>query len=125
MSAGNKGITPDYLALVKYLVTPFLESPDTLRADCEQVNNQQKVWLRLAFDPQERGKVYGRGGRNIQAIRTLLQTSASIVGQSLSLEIYEDKSSQTRDKDFSTETNGERLSRKPRTSRRPPPSRNS
>jgi|GEM_PF-996151 len=87
MSAANKRTKPDYMGLVKFLVTPFLESPEALSVDCEEFNNQQRVWLRLAFKAEDKGKVYGRGGRNIQAIRTLLQTSATIAGQTLSLEI--------------------------------------
>ena len=102
---------PDYPTLVKFLVSPFLESPETLRIDCEQFNNQQRVWLRLAIKAEDRGKVYGRGGRNIQAIRSLLQTSASLAGQSLSLEIHEEKSA---------DYEGEKFQRKPRTPRRPP-----
>ncbi len=125
MPIGNKGTMPDYLGLVKFLVTPFLESPETLRTDCEHFNNGQKVWLRLAFATEDRGKVYGRGGKNIQAIRTVLQISAINVGQSLSLEIYEEKSYQGKERDFSGEANGENFQRKPRSARRPTPSKQS
>ncbi len=45
----------------------------------------------MAFDEHEKGRVYGRGGRNIQAIRTVLSAVAQTAGQSVSLEIYEDQ----------------------------------
>ena len=61
--------SPDFPGLVRFLVEPFLDSPDSLRIDCEENAAQAKVWIRIAFKGDERGKVFGRGGRNIQAIR--------------------------------------------------------
>jgi hypothetical protein len=81
--------SPDYAGLVRFLLTPLLESPNTLSIDCEKANNSQRVWMRLAFEASDKGRVYGRGGRNIQAIRTLLNTSAASAAQSLYLEIYD------------------------------------
>jgi hypothetical protein len=89
MSEVNIRISPDYASLARFLVTPFLESPETLSLDSEVFNEGRRVWLRLAFNVEDRGKVYGRGGRNIQSIRSILQTSATLAGQSLSLEVYE------------------------------------
>lgn len=40
----------------------------------------------------KKGRVYGRGGRNIQAVRTVLAALAQTAGQSVHLEIYEDHS---------------------------------
>lgn len=57
--------------------------------DCEVNPRQAKAWIRLAFDEPEKGRVYGRGGRNIQAVRTLLEAVAQTAGQSVHLEIYE------------------------------------
>ena len=58
---------PDFEALVRFLVTPFLESPDALRLDFEPLSNGQRLWIRVAFDGEDKGRVFGRGGRNIQA----------------------------------------------------------
>jgi predicted RNA-binding protein YlqC (UPF0109 family) len=96
MSQISRQIKPNYTELVRFLIAPLLESPDTLSVDCEEYNEGRRVWLRLDFNTQERGKVYGRGGRNIQSIRTLLKTAAKIAGQSLSLEIHENPQQQER-----------------------------
>ncbi len=80
--------TPDYLKLVEFLIEPLLESPKSLSIDCEKTNSSQKVWIRLAIDEVDKGRIYGRGGRNIQAIHTVLITAASTVGQSLYLDIH-------------------------------------
>lgn len=42
----------------------------------------------MAIEGEDKGRVFGRGGRNIQAIRTVLEAAATIKGQSLYLDIY-------------------------------------
>jgi hypothetical protein len=92
---------PNYLQLIKFLMQPLIETPDALKVDCEQFNNDRRIWLRVAFDGADKGKVFGRGGRNIQAIRTVLNSAATAAGQSLYLDIYgaNDRSSD-RDGDY-------------------------
>lgn len=87
-NSASKASTPDYGALVKFLVAPFLEVPQSLRVDCEVSQSKAKVWVRLAFEGSDKGRVFGRGGRNIQAIRTVLETAAKSVGYSAHLDIY-------------------------------------
>lgn len=82
---------PDYDGLVRFLIEPLLESPELLSFDCENIPSTKRVWIRLAFEDNDKGKIYGRGGRNIQAVRNVLQTAAKMAGQTLYLEIYEDK----------------------------------
>lgn len=80
--------TPDYGGLVQFLVKPFLEQPDSLRVDCEVSHGKAKVWVRVAFEGADKGRVFGRGGRNIQAIRTVLEAAAHAAGYSAHLDIY-------------------------------------
>lgn len=80
--------SPDYVGLVRFLIEPFLERPEALHVNCEQANHSKRVWLRVAFEESERGRVWGRGGRNIQAIRTLLEGAAREAGQSVYLDVY-------------------------------------
>lgn len=80
---------PDYAKLARYLVTPFLEFPDLLKVDCEVIPAKARVWVRLAFAGSDKGRVLGRGGRTIQAIRTVLVAAAQAAGHSVSLEIYD------------------------------------
>jgi predicted RNA-binding protein YlqC (UPF0109 family) len=80
--------SPHYVGLVKFLVQPFLESPESLSVDCEMSYTLKRAWIRIAFDPTDKGKVFGRGGRNIQAIRTVIAAAAELAGQSVYLDIY-------------------------------------
>lgn len=80
---------PDYAGLVRFLVEPFLDSPTSLSIDCERSPSKGRVWIRLAFEAADKGRVFGRGGRNIQAIRMVIQSIAQAAGQSAHLDIYE------------------------------------
>lgn len=77
----------DYSVLVRFLVEPFLEASDTLSIDCE-TNASGKVWIRLAFSGTDKGRVFGRGGRTIQAMRTVLEMAGKAANQSVYLEVF-------------------------------------
>jgi predicted RNA-binding protein YlqC (UPF0109 family) len=89
-NAGTKSpsANPNYDGLVRFLVQPFLESPESLSVDCEISHTLQRAWIRIAFESTDKGKVFGRGGRNIQAIRTVIAAAAEVAGQSVYLDIY-------------------------------------
>ncbi|AFZ35103.1 hypothetical protein Sta7437_1536 [Stanieria cyanosphaera PCC 7437] len=91
LSEKKNNASPDYIGLVQFLIQPFLDDPKSLSVDCEEISSKQKVWLRVAFDLNDKGKVFGRGGRNIQAVRTILNTAATAVGQSIYLDVYSDQ----------------------------------
>ncbi|KAM3094702.1 KH domain-containing protein [Phormidesmis sp. 146-35] len=95
--ADNSSIHPDYAGLVTFLVKPFLETPESLRVDCEVVANRSRVWVRLAFDGSDKGRVFGRGGRNIQAIRSVLEGVAKAAGYSAVLDIFGSQSDRESD----------------------------
>ena len=109
--------SPDYIGLVRFLVAPFLESPASLSVDCERSSSKGRVWIRLAFEGADKGRVFGRGGRNIQAIRMVIQAVALAAGQSAHLDIYE---SQTKTDSRDSGSTTERRS-PPRTSSVPKP----
>jgi len=79
---------PDYDGLVKFLVQPFLESQESLKVDCEISASGPRVWIRVALEGEDKGRVFGRGGRNIKAIRTAIAAAAIASGQSVYLDIY-------------------------------------
>ncbi len=79
---------PDYSELVRFLLQPFLDAPNSLSLDCEMLNGQSRVWIRLAIDAADKGRAFGRGGRNIQAVRTVIEAAAKNAGQSVHLDIY-------------------------------------
>jgi hypothetical protein len=79
---------PDLVPLVRFLLEPFLESHESLKVDCEVSASRSKVWVRVAFDGEDKGRVFGRGGRNIQAVRTVLEAVAQLSGYSAYLDVF-------------------------------------
>jgi uncharacterized protein len=80
--------TPNYVELVRFLVTPFLEFPESLVVDCEISGARKRVLVRIAFASSDKGRVFGRGGRTIQAIRTVLEAAATLEEKSAYLEVF-------------------------------------
>ena len=111
---------PDYEGLVSYLMKPFLDSPEALKTDIERLADKQRVLLRVAFSPDDRGRMFGRGGRNIQAIRTVLQATATLYDEKVSLDVYGESAHQSR---TGTDDNNGGSRRRPRRGERPAPPR--
>lgn len=116
-SPAANGATPNFETLVRFLIQPFLESPDALKLDCEVAPNRPRVWVRLAFEGSDKGRVFGRGGRNIQAVRTVLEAIGKLSGYSVHLDVYGGSPSSTNGE------GGEDGEKSP--PRRPPTRRNS
>lgn len=112
---------PDYEGLVSYLMKPFLDSPEALKTDVERLADKQRVLLRVAFSEADRGRMFGRGGRNIQAIRTVLQATAALCDEKVALDVYGESAHQSRDGGGDSNDGGSR--RRPRRGERPAPPR--
>lgn len=121
-TAANPSTSPNYKALVSFLLKPFLEeAADSLKADCEVSSNGERVWLRVAFEGADKGRVFGRGGRNIQAIRTALEAAGKAAGQMVYLDVYGDRGDREGGEGRSR-GNGRSSSRRSSPRRSPPPS---
>lgn len=90
---------PDYGQLVKFLFQPFLSAADAIGVDCEYTIERRRVWVRVAIATADQGSAFGRGGRNIQAVRAILQAAATAVGQSVHLDVYGSNNSSFRQRD--------------------------
>ena len=84
---------PNYVELVRFLVTPFLEFPDALTVDFESYAGQHRVLMRMAFADSDKGRVFGRGGRTLQAVRAIVDAAAQLAGQTASLEVFGERES--------------------------------
>lgn len=88
---------PDYNALISFLLKPLLTHPESLRVDFESNSKSDRVWIRVAFDPEDRGRVFGKGGRTIQAVRTVVMAAAQEVGHSARFEVFDPTPNATAD----------------------------
>jgi uncharacterized protein len=80
---------PDYIALVRFLIEPLLNQPSALSLDCEKNSAGDRLRIRIAFDAADKGRVLGRNGRTIQAIRTVVMTTAQSANQVVQLDVYD------------------------------------
>ena len=78
----------NYEKIVRFLLEPLVDDPASLKVDCEKLNSSEKVWVRVAFEQEDKGKVFGRGGRNLKAIQTVLNTSAVEANHQVYLDVY-------------------------------------
>ncbi len=114
----------DYTALVEFLLTPFLDTPDALRIHTEFRANQSKAWIRVAFDASDKGRVLGRGGRTIQSIRAIVEAAGQNQGQQAYLEVFGERDFKSNSRPRDSESDGG--SRRPqRNHSRPTPRRQS
>ncbi|MEM8642606.1 MAG: KH domain-containing protein [Cyanobacteria bacterium P01_G01_bin.54] len=80
---------PDYGAIVRYLIEPLLEQPESLKISCEFSRGNQRALVRVALGDNEQGRVLGRGGRNLDAMRTVLDAAAQAAQQTVRLEVFD------------------------------------
>lgn len=72
-------------ALVRYLVESLVDSPDAVKLDVTE--DEGSIRIDVTLDPDDVGKVIGRGGRIIKAIRTLARAAGSSAGTQVDVEI--------------------------------------
>jgi hypothetical protein len=73
---------------VAYIVKNLVDHPDEVRIN--EVGGTQTLIIELAVKKEDIGKIIGKGGKTINAIRTLLMSVASRNGIRVSLEIIEE-----------------------------------
>jgi len=74
-------------AFVEFVVKALVDHPELV--DVKEVDGERVVVFELRLHPTDVGKVIGKSGRTITAIRTLLTSSAAKHGKRAMLEIIE------------------------------------
>ena len=73
---------------VEYIVKNLVDNPDSVKIN--EVGGTQSFIVELSVEKSDIGKIIGKRGKTINAIRTLLMSVASRNGLRVSLEILED-----------------------------------
>jgi predicted RNA-binding protein YlqC (UPF0109 family) len=74
---------------VEYVVKNLVDYPDKVRI--HEVGGTNTLIIELSVEKSDIGKVIGRNGKTINAIRTLLMSVASRNGFRVTLEVLEDE----------------------------------
>ncbi|WNG57482.1 KH domain-containing protein [Archangium gephyra] len=75
--------------LIIYLARALVDQPDQVSLRASDVDGARLYELKVA--PEDVGKVIGRDGRTVGALRTLVGAAAQKQGQKVRLEIQDDR----------------------------------
>jgi len=84
---GDSAGGPDLKAWVEAMARELVDHAEAVEVGV--VEEDGVTVLELAVDPEELGRVIGRQGRTVQALRTLLGVASARYGRSYDLEILE------------------------------------
>jgi len=73
--------------LLAFLARELVDDPEAVRVDAE--DREGALVLRLHVAPDDVGKVIGRGGRIVRALRTIMRATAIREGRRVLVEIAE------------------------------------
>lgn len=74
-------------AFLRDVLTPLLDHPEALRVEVSGEGRKRDVLVHAA--PEDRGRIIGKHGRMISALRTLCRTAGDKANLSVSLELYD------------------------------------
>ena len=77
--------TAETEALVRYLVTSLVDTPEAVAIETKET--EESLTFEITLDPADVGKVIGRQGRIIKAIRTLARAAGSTASRQVEVEI--------------------------------------
>ncbi|MCX8007733.1 MAG: KH domain-containing protein [Coriobacteriia bacterium] len=77
----------DIDGLVSYLVSSLVDHPEDVRI--EKRSSERGVVYEVSTHPDDVGKVIGRQGRVIKAMRTLVRAAASLAGSDATVEVLD------------------------------------
>jgi uncharacterized protein len=75
--------------LIEYIVKSIVDNPEEV--DVTQIDGESTIVFELRVKQEDVGKVIGKKGRTINAIRTLVNASAAKSGMRAMLEIVEEE----------------------------------
>lgn len=78
--------------LIIYLARALVDQPDQVSLRTSEAEGARLLELKVA--PEDVGKIIGRDGRTVGALRTLLGAAAQKQGEKVRLEIQDDRRSQ-------------------------------
>jgi len=77
--------TADTAALLEYLVTSLVDDPESVKI--ERSDTGSSIGYQISVHPDDVGKVIGRQGRIIKAIRTVMRAAGSVNGEQVDVDV--------------------------------------
>ncbi len=74
---------------VKMIVEALVTHPDDVDISTEEME-EEKLRINIRVNPEDRGRVIGRQGKTINALRTVVKAAAIKTNQRINLKVVED-----------------------------------
>jgi len=85
---------PDYRELVEYIVRSLVDHPDDVEVTEASRGRSPRIEVRL--NPEDVGRVIGKSGRNIEAVRSLVKAAAIRDHRRVNVEVMTDDEDERR-----------------------------
>ena len=82
----------DLEAFLGDVITPLLDHPEAFRVEITGEGRKRDVLVYA--DPKDRGRIIGKHGRMISALRTLCKTAGEKAGLAVNLELFDEDEAQ-------------------------------
>lgn len=82
-------MTTDYAGLVEFIVKNIVEKPEAVEVDGNSRRHRSQT-VEVRLDPTDVGRVIGKGGKNIEAIRAVVKAAAIKDHQRVNVEVITD-----------------------------------
>ena len=79
----------NFEAFLADVVTPLLDHPEAFKVEVKGEGRKRDVLIHA--DQRDRGRIIGKSGRMISALRTLCQAAGEKAGLRVELELHEDE----------------------------------
>ena len=79
--------TPDLEGFVHYVVRALVDAPDSV--EIKVVPGPKAATIQVACDKRDIGKIIGKSGKTIAAIRALVSGAAGRMGQKVNVEVLD------------------------------------
>lgn len=73
--------------VLAYVVAELVDHPDDVRI--ETVEDDREIVLELTVHPEDVGKVIGRRGRTVRALRTLVRAAGALDDEQVTVEVID------------------------------------
>jgi predicted RNA-binding protein YlqC (UPF0109 family) len=82
-------VSTDYAGLVEFIVKNIVENPEAVEVDGNSRRHRSQT-VEVRLDPADVGRVIGKGGKNIEAIRAVVKAAAIKDHQRINVEVVTD-----------------------------------
>jgi predicted RNA-binding protein YlqC (UPF0109 family) len=80
----------DYAGLVEYIVRNMVDHPDAVVVEALPGRGRAQT-IEISLDPEDVGRVIGKGGRNIEAIRAVVKAASIKDHERVNVEVIADE----------------------------------